>query len=45
MTVYLKDGEIYLDTEDCSVYSIDDINWDKVLDVAHFIWEKIIKEC
>ena len=43
--VYLKDGEIYLDTEDCSMYSIDDINWDEVLDVAHFIWEKILKEC
>jgi hypothetical protein len=43
--VYLKDGIIYLDTEDCSEYPISDINWDEVFDVAMFIQQKILNKC
>lgn len=41
--VYLDDNdEIYLDTEDCSEYYLDDINWNDIYLVASYINEKIL---
>ena len=41
--IFLKDGKIYLDTEDCEEYSIDRINDDEVYDVAMFVYEMLNK--
>lgn len=38
-----KYGEIKLQTEDCSEYPIQNINWDEVYDVAAFIYENLDK--
>ena len=34
-----KDGDIALQTEDCSEYPIENINWNEVYDVAAFVCE------
>lgn len=43
-SIYLKDGKIYLDTEDCEEYSIDRINDDEVYNVAMFVYEMLNKK-
>ena len=36
-SVYLKDGEIFLDIEDCDEYEIDRINYDDVFAIAEVL--------
>jgi hypothetical protein len=41
--IYLKNGKIYLDTEDCEEYYIGRINDDEVYNVAMFVYEMLNK--
>ena len=40
-SVFMKDGDIYLETEDCSQYDIDSITLDNLFDVAFCIYSDI----
>ena len=40
-TVFLKDGNIYLETEDCEAYDIENIDDTTFYDLCEFIYEKI----
>ena len=40
-SVFMKDGFIYLETEDCSQYDIDSITLDNLYDVAFCIYSDI----
>ena len=42
-SVYLKDGEIFLDIEDCDEYEIDRINDDDVFAIAEVLVKKRLK--
>ena len=35
--VYLEDGDIYLNTEDCDKYPIENLNWDEVYNIADYL--------
>ena len=40
--IHKKDGDICLNTEDCSEYPISDLNWDDVYNVAYHIEHNIL---
>lgn len=40
-SVFMKDGNIYLETEDCDQYDIDNITLDNLFDVAYCIYSEI----
>lgn len=43
--VYLdKDGDVILDTEDCDVYPLENLDWDEVYTVADYIDKEIFKK-
>lgn len=40
-SVFMEDGNIYLQTEDCDKYDIDNITLDNLFDVAYCIYSEI----